>query len=710
MKNSTVICAIALFLAVHQSALAYGDKAFEATAFSVEPSYPLTRDDNDLEQLSDGVLNPFPIWTHRASVGWQKVLHVVIAGRLRADSDSAGQLRFRVARRTEAGVEPPARIDAYCDLGDSVVRHAGSYQGSPGGLEDARLHDIAIPLNVICEQIQLVLHSRGTNIFLDEIGYEKTAGQLPGGVPETSLLATDMVADSKARLRKEYLRRNDEMLSKIASFRSGHPALELKPCAPWAGEPIRSGAPAHTGPIQVIGVRGEHEPFCVGLLTEPPEALVSVDVSGDSNRAVKLFEVDEVVAADGRVVRDPLLALEGAPLEIQTRRGVAYLWADVDLAHFPPGTSKLQLDFALDGYEIKRSIDVHVSISGAAITLPEVDATVWAYSDSMPVWRTRRAAVQDLHEHGVRVAVIPPHRIPQPSTTNSWDVGAAVKLTEDLKLLKDGSSLILLALGWSPGIKPTWLPPTHEDWTVGHRQALRLWYSRLQLLMSGAGLEPADWALYPVDEPHGKKGDFLASVVSGFESLGLRPKWYANPSDARRGSMSTEALVELAPFISYWQPMLTFAEGSGRSFFSSLDKEWWVYHVPPYPAKSASPLEHYLLPAWRAFVLGARGTGVWSYSDTQSSSAWDDFDGTRADWAMVYEGENSPIASRRWEAFKNGLEDLALLAYLRDSPCSGPDFEESIERDLGEQLRSNAQRNDVRARLLRAPCLSVHGP
>jgi hypothetical protein len=53
--------------------------------------------------------------------------------------------------------------------------------------------------------------------------------------------------------------------------------------------------------------------------------------------------------------------------------------------------------------------------------------------------------------------------------------------------------------------------------------------------------------------------------------------------------------------------------------------------------------------------------GFWSYSDTNGSSAWDDIDGRRPDWAVVYESDKGVVSSRRWEAFREGLEDYALL-------------------------------------------------
>jgi hypothetical protein len=113
--------------------------------------------------------------------------------------------------------------------------------------------------------------------------------------------------------------------------------------------------------------------------------------------------------------------------------------------------------------------------------------------------------------------------------------------------------------------------------------------------------------------------------------------------------------------VDYWQPSLLAVRGHLGDFFKGLQKEWWIYGNPKSPAKIGSPLHDYRLLAWWAWHYRASGVGFWSYSDTNGSSAWDDIDGRRPDWAVVYESDKGVVSSRRWEAFREGLEDYALL-------------------------------------------------
>lgn len=55
-------------------------------------------------------------------------------------------------------------------------------------------------------------------------------------------------------------------------------------------------------------------------------------------------------------------------------------------------------------------------------------------------------------------------------------------------------------------------------------------------------------------------------------------------------------------------------------------------------------------------------------------SAWTDFDGARPDFSIVYDAATAPegvsraeaqIQSRRWEAWRDGVEDYAYLGELR---------------------------------------------
>ena len=90
----------------------------------------------------------------------------------------------------------------------------------------------------------------------------------------------------------------------------------------------------------------------------------------------------------------------------------------------------------------------------------------------------------------------------------------------------------------------------------------------------------------------------------------------------------------------------------------------------PEPSKTASPLASYRLLPWEAWARGLDGCAFWAYADCgdQAGDAWDDFDGTRMDYAAVYGAAGAPAPlsepitpSKRWQAFRIGLQDVAIL-------------------------------------------------
>jgi hypothetical protein len=134
---------------------------------------------------------------------------------------------------------------------------------------------------------------------------------------------------------------------------------------------------------------------------------------------------------------------------------------------------------------------------------------------------------------------------------------------------------------------------------------------------------------------------------------------YANPP------IELSDLRDVQNLVDYWQPNVLVVRSRLGDFFKELQKDWWIYGNPKSPAKLASPLHDYRMLAWWAWYYGASGVGFWSYSDTGGSSAWEDIDGRRPDWAVVYETPEGIVSSRRWEAFREGLEDYVLLSGMK---------------------------------------------
>src|SRR5215471_21435267 len=79
--------------------------------YSPPALYDLTHDKGDATQLTDGKLAPDPMWTSREAVGWLAGAAPIEIEVDLHDVKPVGKVCIRSARRAEAGVSFPRRVD-----------------------------------------------------------------------------------------------------------------------------------------------------------------------------------------------------------------------------------------------------------------------------------------------------------------------------------------------------------------------------------------------------------------------------------------------------------------------------------------------------------------------------------------------------------------------------------------------------------------------
>jgi hypothetical protein len=340
----------------------------------------------------------------------------------------------------------------------------------------------------------------------------------------------------------------------------------------------------------------------------------------------------------------------------------------------------LKINNVESGFEYTKIIDIEVIADKTnSSSVPQV--VTWAYSHHVPVKENLYAAIDDQRSHGVNTYVIHPSKIPLPLKRDSLIDDDFSALRHELNYYK-GNELILLYLGW-----PQWLGNINKQDLIGEKEKIKKWVKRLSDKMDEFGVGQNNWALYPIDEPIGKKMELLKVMAPWVKEVDPDIQLYANPIQTYSKSPNIQDLFFLKKYIDFWQPNIRLAKGDGKYFFSGLKNDWWVYGGPDLPVKSVLPFKYRNL-SWDAWGVGSKGIGFWSYSDTNKSSAWDDFDGVRADWAVVYESRDGPVSSRRWEAFRDGIEDFKLLIYLNDitNGVYGNNFKRKLSNTSMDEL------------------------
>ncbi|OPZ65135.1 MAG: hypothetical protein BWY83_03065 [bacterium ADurb.Bin478] len=146
--------------------------------------------------------------------------------------------------------------------------------------------------------------------------------------------------------------------------------------------------------------------------------------------------------------------------------------------------------------------------------------------------------------------------------------------------------------------------------------------------------------------------------------------------------MSWQDFQRIEPFIDVWCPNMRLVSGLLAADprierIIKSGKPVWSYECVS-QTKSLSPLRYNRANAWRAKFFGLDGIGFWTHS-TQPFNPWFTPMNLNDEYALVYPGE-APVPSVRWEAVRDGVEDMAALALLQQQIERGRNT--SSQRDL----------------------------
>lgn len=232
----------------------------------------------------------------------------------------------------------------------------------------------------------------------------------------------------------------------------------------------------------------------------------------------------------------------------------------------------------------------------------------------------------------------------------------------------DGLGQILFHMGL-PSI--TWPEAYPEDRKRG-RQIEFLHAFRDHLKSRGWDYEK--YAFYPVDEPgldYGKRIPGFIAPAELFREADPLFRVYTDPVPA----LSWADFERIEPLVDVWCPNMRMVGGlvAGDPRMQRIldsGKTVWSYECVS-QVKSLSPLVYNRANAWRAHHFGLDGIGFWTFSTTQVDH-WLAGSTTNDEYALVYPG-TLPIPSVRWEAVRDGLEDVAATVLL----------EKEVERQRG---------------------------
>ena len=426
----------------------------------------------------------------------------------------------------------------------------------------------------------------------------------------------------------------------------------------------------------------DHAAFLITNLSAMPRqySISQTDKSTDMPD-VFLYQIPFIKSASMEYVADPLVPLNGKISLCPGESRMFYLSAFGEKL----GSWRSSVKIVCEGSVDTLPIVIHVPSLG----LPKnfaLNSVSWNYLD-FNLTRDRKAEVmKDLFAHHSKVVVLYPAQLALAESAGNLDF---LKMNRAFELQKKADT-VLLFMNYrderlrTAGGKYVFLSDRWKEW-------FRKWYGRVIKTASNAGIQHEKIYLYPYDEMGGEEIDqFIAFATWAREVIpGIR--FYAT-----LGKKNSEKALQ------YLDIAQVANNDDILKNFSLKGAKLWLYSADG-PSKALSPYSYYRLMAWKAFLKGYKGIGFWAYADTgwgdAPSSAWDDFDGKYPDFAVIYEGDgNTIISSRRWEAWRMGIEDYELLTmYAKHKSDKAA---KALAKTVYEHPEDTTKADEVRRKIL----------
>jgi len=455
-------------------------------------------------------------------------------------------------------------------------------------------------------------------------------------------------------------------------------AFVVWPANPWV--PIKpmvlpTGKESPPGwDLKLLG--NEYEPIAFNVTNLGAKNL-PVDVDAKSLPAAVVHEAVFVEATGQQMINDALpkakQAAGGLPRVVVPPGITKQIWVVLNTANAKAGIHKGSVRLKV-GTQL-RNLAVRLQVLPLRIAdKKHINTYSWAYLDWPILIGHEREAYADLRSHYQNTVVVKFTHLPK------------VKLDKNGKVLPLDFSQLDRQLDWQPDAQMylLWLGFDHPNYLgftnmLNHRNRARTWAPQFksyirQLVkhLKSKGIGYDRFALYLVDEPGddlvGADAPFL-DIVVGIKQMDPHILTYLDYCPS-----TDQTIPIVAAAYDILCPAMTRVESQGRAeIYRKTGKRIWSYQCSGPSNKMYCPLGYYRRQLWSAWNAGFTGAGFWAYADTgwgnektPNRSAWDDMDTAGGDYAVVYESPTGPVSSRRWEAWREGVEDYEYFWLLRD--------------------------------------------
>ena len=287
----------------------------------------------------------------------------------------------------------------------------------------------------------------------------------------------------------------------------------------------------------------------------------------------------------------------------------------------------------------------------------------WGYVYSSVLKDHSQEAWRNRIQHGNNVIVITTHYLPRVRYDEHGEIMSEIDFSRLGEFVRQRPEAFFLFFNYQGTLRG---PQRHGADSSAYKKAFRTWLQRMVAFLAKQNVGYDRFALYPVDEPGLRPGLVDLHIQHARLARDADPKVLLYTDPVAGADMND--IQRMREYVDIWCP--------NRNSFLLQDEEprldvmkanalaMWTYECMHH-AKHRPPLEYYRGLAWLSELRGLSGFGFWSYC-TSSDSPWE-FPHTRGhDYLLVYPGDGV-VNSRRWEACRDGSEDMRALMILKQS-------------------------------------------
>lgn len=371
---------------------------------------------------------------------------------------------------------------------------------------------------------------------------------------------------------------------------------------------------------------------------------------------IQLYEVMFITTSSHDVIADPLKPIKDGYLSLMPGES-KQLWLSVNANNITSGDYELNLLIQYtNDKEITKIVPLNIKVW--SVLVPEKNGlyvNTWSYLNWRQLKNNINHAINDLNAHHANVAIVHPDQIPWPDF--SLHSRLDYSLFDKIMTYQSKADIRLFFMNFTDKARRTF-KGEYKYMSTEWKQVFTAWIIQWVEYMKSTGLDYHQYAFYPLDEPkNAAEVKILIDIAKLLKDINPTIRVYTT-----LGEMSAVDIIRAKDIIDIYQVLIRDIDSISGKQLKFLNKEIWLYTADG-GGKDALPHEFYRLQAWRAFQEGVNGIGFWAYADIGNiGNGWNDIDGRRADFSVIYESNNLLYSSKRWEAWREGVEDYYILA------------------------------------------------